>query len=439
MPPIKTAIKTAMQELPAVLLRKLVLRKAKEAGIPTPKKFSEAVVAHVLAQESGEFVWTSSRGKGEKFLDLTLSDGDVRELEEHVKEAIETLPKIIADTTDRVSHMYFDNLFKNWEEASEYQITECDSFRHRLIERWGTGLGHLRMLLSCCRELGDHTFKRHKKSRSIRHHYRRWVLLRLHVRGCQVADEVICLMENGFADGALARWRTLHEIAVVAVLIAEGDETLAERYILHDAVEVKRQADDYDATQVPMGFSPISKRRRSAIEREYKSAVDRFGKTFASPYGWSADALGLKKPTFKDLQEKAGQSAMNSYYKLASFNVHAGARNLFFNLGSMATEKTLLAGRSNAGLLEPDVRTAHTLSLLTSLYAEPGLDIDRLAELKAILLIRDAVMPALKAADELLHREEMARQSKLASRRRIKQARRPTLAIEPPSDQRLAA
>ncbi|WP_123812192.1 DUF5677 domain-containing protein [Ottowia oryzae] len=417
MRPIKSAVQNAARELPAVFLRKLLLRKAKEAEIPTPKKFSEALAAHLLAGGAGEFVWTSPRGKGEKSFNLTLTDEDIGELEANIENAIEKFPIAITKASDRVSRLSFDNLCQKWIDEYKLQSEDFDSFRNRLNERWGVGLDHLRMLLTCCRELGYESFKRHKRSRSFRHHYRRWVLLRLHVRSCQVADEVICLMENGFADGALARWRTLHEIAVVATLIAEGDEALAERYILHDDVELKRQADDHDATQVPMGFSPIGKRQRSAIELRYKAAIDRFGKAFASPYGWAADALELKKPTFKDLQEKAGHQAMNSYYKLASFNVHAGARSLFFNLSSIGTQEILLAGRSNAGLFEPGVRTAQTLALITSLYVEPGSDMDRLTELKTILRIRDAVMPALKAADELLHRDEMSRLSRLASRR----------------------
>ena len=113
---------------------------------------------------------------------------------------------------------------------------------------------------------------------------------------------------------------------------------------------------------------------------------------------------------------------MNSYYKLASFNVHAGARSLFFNLRSINGEEILLAGRSNAGLVEPGVRTAQTLALVTGLYAAQTNDLDRLTEFKVILRIRDAVMPALKSADAVLHDDEMAQRAKLAKRKLKNQA-----------------
>lgn len=71
----------------------------------------------------------------------------------------------------------------------------------------------------------------------------------------------------------------------------------------------------------------------------------------------------MKKPTFKDLQEAADRTEFSSFYKLASFNVHASARSLFFNLASMGSSEVLLAGRSNAGLTEPGERTPTSSTL----------------------------------------------------------------------------
>lgn len=161
----------------------------------------------------------------------------------------------------------------------------------------------------------------------------------------------------------------------------------------------------------------MAKRQRTTIERSYKLAIDRFGPTFASPYGWAAAALNLKKPTFKDLQTAAGRESMSSYYKLASFNVHATARSLFFNLGSMAEQDVLLAGRSNAGLVEPGVRTAQTLALITTLYLGHETDLDRIAELRSVLHIMDAVAPALRAAHARLNHDEAARRGATARRK----------------------
>lgn len=413
---IKKALLKTFDALPKTILHRLLARKVKEAGVDMPPEIVDAFVEHVLSQKEGQFVWNDAPDGEDTSVKLVITEEDGQEVNAAVARALEAMPEAVLKATEAASNRLFKRFCERWEVEHDAQRYDLEGFRNNMEERWGKGLGYLRMLLTCSREAGRNTSKRHNKSKSKKHMYRRWVLVRLHARACQVTDEIICLMENGFADGAMARWRTLHELSVVATLISDGDEDLAERYILHDAVEVKRQADDYDATQVPLGFSPINKREREFIEREYKAVLDRFGLAFAHPYGWAAKCLNHKRPTFKELQVAADRAGMNSYYKMASFNVHAGARSLFFNLSSMGDQDLILAGRSNAGLVEPGERAAQTLSLITSLYVGGTFDFDRIAELNALLNVRDAVSPALQRASKRLLREERAKQRRLTER-----------------------
>lgn len=411
---IKKALQKTLDSLPKTVLCNLLARKAKEAGACVPPEIVDAMAEHVLSKKEGEFVWHDAPESQNKSIKLAITE---EEVDVAVAKILELLPEAALKTSEAATDRMFKVLCERWPVEYAIQLGEFVEFKGRLEERWGEGLGYLRMLLTCCREAGQETLKRHNKSKSKRHMHRRWVLVRLHARACQVTDEIICLLENGFADGAMARWRTLYELSVVAALIADGDEDLAERYILHDAVELKRQADEYDATQVPLGFTPISKRKRVAIELQYKIVLDRFEPTFAYPYGWAALHLNRKKPTFKELQIAAGRASMSSYYKMASFNVHAGARSLFFNLGSLGDQDILPAGRSNAGLVDPGEQTAQTLALITSFYIGDTLDIDRISELNCFLHIRDAAVIALHKADQKLLRDEQARKKQLGERR----------------------
>jgi hypothetical protein len=79
------------------------------------------------------------------------------------------------------------------------------------------------------------------------------VQTRLHARACQIANKVAVLLGAGFAEGAIARWRSLHEVAVVSMFIG-GDEGLAERYRLHEAVESLRVARLYVRHQDRLGL-----------------------------------------------------------------------------------------------------------------------------------------------------------------------------------------
>jgi len=46
-------------------------------------------------------------------------------------------------------------------------------------------------------------------------------LVRLQAGAARVAGEIYALLLSGYASGAHARWRTLHEIAVTALFIAQ--------------------------------------------------------------------------------------------------------------------------------------------------------------------------------------------------------------------------
>ncbi|MGH8049421.1 MAG: DUF5677 domain-containing protein [Arenimonas sp.] len=411
---IKQRLKKILAGLPKTVLSKLLARKAKEAGLKIPFKAVEAFAEHLLSGKAGQFVWDDGKNKTE-LLTLVITE---EEIDAAMTKVLDALPETVQKASDVASNRMFEIFCERWPAEHAAQQDEIARFKQRMEERWGEGLGYLRMLLTCSRDIGRETLQRHNRSKSKQHIHRRWVLLRLHARACQVTDEILCLMENGFADGAMARWRTLHELSVVAALIANGDEDLAERYILHDAVELKLQADDYDATQVPLGSARIGKRIRRAIEKQYQAVFNRFGKPFTNPYGWAAKHLNQKKPTFKEIQIAANHASMNSYYKLASFNVHAGARSLFFNLSSMGDSGIVFAGRSNAGLVDPGERAAQSLAFITGLYVGETTDLDRIFELSCLLEVRDAVARSLQKASETLLNEEHARQEKNSARRK---------------------
>lgn len=419
---LQKEIRQTVSKVPEAVLRKMLAQKVEEAGASMPPEALDSLTKHILSRKEGGFVWDDGSGE-DRTVSLAFSAADVKELEDEMARIYGELPSLVDSTTQWASKKLFRSLTLKWGAEHAAQLDELDQFRSDLEDRWGDGLNYLRMLLTSFREMGRNASRRFSRSKAKSYRYRRWVLERLHVRACQVSDEIICLLENGFADGAMARWRTLHEISVAASLIADGDEDLAERYILHDAVEVKRQANDYNESQVPLGARPLGKRQSKSIETDYANVIARFGPTFARPYGWASKHLNQKKPTFKDLQFAAGRADSSSYYKLASFNVHAGARNLFFNLSSIGDDVMLISGRSNAGLSEPGELTAHALALVTSLYADSGSNLDRIMLMNCLLQIRDAVAPSLRKAERQLARDEHALRSDAATTKKKSKSR----------------
>ncbi|MEH7491444.1 DUF5677 domain-containing protein [Neobacillus niacini] len=50
------------------------------------------------------------------------------------------------------------------------------------------------------------------------------------IKYIDVFDEIICLIENGFPDGAMQRWRTFLEYSIIIIFILEQGEEVAEAY-----------------------------------------------------------------------------------------------------------------------------------------------------------------------------------------------------------------
>ena len=56
-------------------------------------------------------------------------------------------------------------------------------------------------------------------------------------------------------------------------------------------------------------------------------------------YGWASSVLNTQRPTFRHIEESIDQDHMRPYYKMASYNVHAGQKVYFSS--SVYTSQTL--------------------------------------------------------------------------------------------------
>ena len=99
-------------------------------------------------------------------------------------------------------------------------------FEYNMYRRWGKALDALEMLILLSFECGD-AFNSFFREKAVSENDLVFeVLTRIHARACQVAYEIFTLLKAGYADGAHARWRCLHELTVIGVFIAEsGQET----------------------------------------------------------------------------------------------------------------------------------------------------------------------------------------------------------------------
>ena len=405
---LQKALDEAIGELPHVFLRKLIGRKLAEAGIKASDDTVQSLAEQLLASDQDEVVLTGEEGSRD--IMLTLTNKDRRDWNEKADKFLEDIPAIIKDLIESLPRGIGTTLRRTWPEQKAWQEQTQHGFEERLADRWGDAFDLLGMLLTVSREVGEETHRKPLRSRAKKNRHRNDVLIRLHARACQVAAEVIVLMKSGYADGAMARWRTLHEIGVVATLIAEHGDDLAERYLLHDAVESKKVLDTYRETYEDLGYKPPPKREAKRTERLYEHVLQKYGREFRGDYGWAANQLSNQRPTFSDLEKAAQRSQMHSHYKMACQNVHAGIKGITQQLGVLPGSQAILAGASNAGLEEPGQNTAITLTLVTFTLFGPRWQLDDVVMLKVLADLQNKAVKAFVRAGRRLERDEAARQ-----------------------------
>lgn len=220
-----------------------------------------------------------------------------------------------------------------------HQTNERLGFEERNYALWKEPLDLLELFLLTTIDIGGDFNHKHRPEAAESNDFVFEALTRLHGRACQVGNEILILLKSGYADGANARWRTLHEITVISYFIKERGSEMAERYLLYEYIESYRSISDYirdsalyEKHKAILGDELPSKSEMDTIIRIKNELCSRFEKEFSDEYGWAADRT--KKITFKDLESEVGINHLRPYYKMANISVHAGPKSIRFSLGS---------------------------------------------------------------------------------------------------------
>ena len=238
------------------------------------------------------------------------------------------------------------------------------AFEARLEARWGRGLDLADLVVHESLQSGMwvHGLAGPAAAASADHKY--GALVRLHGKAVMTAREVMILLRSGYSSGALARWRTLHEVWVVSLLLLKGDDELSRRYLHHDTVESLKAQEEYEETWETLGHEPPdwTDAEREQMREELR---DGFGSAFLGNYGWAALLFDDKAPTFKQLQERVELDHWRGYYRMASHGTHANPKGISWNIQSLTSAEMIWAGPSDAGLVDPVQCTLIALASIT--------------------------------------------------------------------------
>lgn len=313
---------------------------------------------------------------------------DETQLNKFIKRIPEIIPGIISDSADSI----LATLKDDGPAMLKERRSEISKFEKRNQERWKPALDLFEMFLVIAYEAGAEFNKTFCEEASRKPDYVFDVLTRLHARGCQIGFEILSLINSGFADAAHARWRTLHENAVIAFIIAKHGQDIAERYRLHEVIESYKAMRKYQVYCSALHDEPLSEQEMERAKEAHDSLLNRFGDSFKGQYGWAAKVLHQQKVTFSDLEKQAGLAHLSPYYKMASHNVHANVKGITFRLGlAPQAEPVLLAGPSNYGFADPAHGTAISLTQITVALLNTRPSMDRLVILTIMLKLEKEI------------------------------------------------
>lgn len=316
--------------------------------------------------------------QGVREVKLELTPRDRRRLKgKLLKSVSDGIGEIVTSTLQRVSPSILGDVKADWKRYVRGHRKDIAKFEQRLSKRWKEPFELLELQIGLAREIGVQIH------RNLKPEGKRWppftdAIIRLHARACRTAAEADKLIRSGYADGAMARWRTLHEIVITAALVHRGGRETAERYLEHLAVESYRAACEYARCAPRLGHTPIADEELRSLKDAFDAMIAKHGAAFGTQYGWAAKDLKLSKPTFADIEKAVNFEHFRPYYKLASHGVHANPKGIYFQLGMMDHADIIMVGPTNFGLADPGQNTAISLMQISCVLIQLAPTIDTL-------------------------------------------------------------
>lgn len=310
----------------------------------------------------------------DKAIRLQLESANSEKELERISEAV---PDMLVNLLDSLPNDILRTIKVTAEEGLAERRSYNDEFVNRNVLRWKEGFELLELQIEIAIEAGESFNDRLRPKAVLEGNLVFDLLIRLHAKGCLISKEIFTLLRNGYADGAQARWRSLHEITVTAMFLLAHGEKAAKRYVDHEFVETYDAAKKLNQFASRLNIPKYSEEELKQSKFQHDAVLNSYGTDFANQYGWAAPFLSDKNKTFAALEKAVGLDHWRPYYKWACQNIHANIKTISDSLGlNEAVEDILQVGPSNSGMADPAQHTAISLSQLTSalLLSNPNVD-----------------------------------------------------------------
>jgi Family of unknown function (DUF5677) len=297
----------------------------------------------------------------EKAASLGLSDADAEKFVNEVRDkALEAhVPVLVAA------------LRKNMPSMLRRKRRQYRRFERWLHRYWGPALDLFYVVVVSAEEVGRKLVNDDARSAELEGDPVLSAIAGLHARACRTAFEVHRLLSGGFSMGALARCRTLHELAVVSSILVDharlpDSSDLAERYLRHDAILAYKDLLAFQhIASSDGGDDQFTEEEVAVMRAERDRLVGKYGQSYLRDNGWAACLFGNRNPTFMELEKLAGLDHLRSHYKWASHEVHADASGWRLNQVDGGDYTFMSTGYTHEGISDPGTMALSSLLVTT--------------------------------------------------------------------------
>lgn len=288
-----------------------------------------------------------------------------------------SLKSITKESLEELSQRTMETLKQDSSRMLKERRKNQKGFENRLYQRWKEPLDLLESLIVICFESGQDKKDRLSKGRDITSP-KQAALIKIHARSVQISYEILALLKAGFADGAYARWRSLHELSTITFFLKDNSDDVSRRYLEHELMRKFKEAKDYQKHHKEIGYPKLTRTEFSRIKKEHDKLLKQYGAEFEYRNGfeWIPRTI-LPNPNFTALENHVKLDKWRPFYNMSADSVHGGSKG-FFRLGLTedSQDKILLVGPTDYGHADPIHSTAISLSHVTLnlLLLEPSFE-----------------------------------------------------------------
>jgi hypothetical protein len=267
------------------------------------------------------------------------------------------IAKIVENVTvssvNEISKDLVSSLYKDLSKMINYEEKCRKKDEKEIYKIWKTPIDLFEGLIKISSEAAEQHYTTIEQTTDDNNKFTHEALIKLHGRAIHISNEILVLIKAGYADGAMARWRSLHELSVVALFLIDNNDNISKRYLDHVYVKNYKESVDYRKYYRKLNYAALGRKAIFDINKDYKRVKNLYGKDFNDDYGWIPKSI-LKNRNFRSLENHVKLDILRPSYRMASNAVHSGAKGFWrLGLSEDLQESLLLTGPSVYGLADP--------------------------------------------------------------------------------------